>query len=382
MEETPCCLAGRFFFSYLGSASLAVHHFLEWRMLFEAERADHLDGIFVGEDGEVGLGVEDDDVAALAVLADALDAVAGHGNLAFAVGEGEEFVAGTRGHEVVVLLGDELGAVAEEEAGLGFALGGEAGDVVNGDELRLGRGEKYLAVVHDAEVPVFLDGEGAVLVVFVIAVLEAAAIGSLAVELAVVVVGHEAALEGTVDVVGGDVALLAEAFPPAAVAVVVGPVGHLDGVSVGLEDDVGTVLDTHLVGGFLHQVAVFGVEAPESVAVALVVFAAGEEAALLVVGFVEALLAGNGVGVADAHGAVVVVVGEGASLEAVDEVALVDFGAVLVGANPVALAAPLLVDLVLGCGADGGEHHGSGENEECFFHGLQKVYYCYCIIFI
>ena len=59
--------------------------------------ADELGGVVVGEDGEVGLWVEEEYVAAFFVAADPLDTTAGDGDVVFAVGEGEEFVAGAGG---------------------------------------------------------------------------------------------------------------------------------------------------------------------------------------------------------------------------------------------------------------------------------------------
>lgn len=331
-------------------------------MFLVLQCVDHLDGVFVGEDGEVGLGLEEEYFAAFLVLADALDALAGHGDAALAVGEGEEFVAGAVEYQFVAFVGHELGAVLEDDDGLAFALGGHAGDVVDGDVLVAGgEAKEYLAVVHVAVVPAFADGEGVVFVEFIVAVFEAADIPSFADEEAVVVVFHEASLETTIDVVACDIAVFADALPPAAVAVVVEPVGNFGGVAVAFIDDVDAVFDAHIVGGLLDEAAVFGVELPEAVTVALVVFAAGEEVSLLVVSLVEATLAGFGVGVADADLAVVVVVGEGAGFEAVHEVAFKDFGAVLVGADPVALAAALLVGFVLRHGRHGGQHKCGGE---------------------
>ena len=337
-------------------------------MFLVAGGADHLDGVLVGEDGEVGLRFEEQNVASLVVATDALDAVARHGDVAFAVGEGEEFVAGAVEDGLEVFVSDEFLSVAQEDDGLGLALGGHAGDVVDGDEGGGGGGDEDFAVVHHAVVPAFLDDEVAVFEVAVVAVFESAGVVAFACEIAVFVVFHEASFDVAVDIVGCDVAVLADALPPASVAAVVLPEGHLGGVAAAVEDDVSAVLDAHAVGGFLDEASVFGEEAPESVAVALVVFAAGEEVSLLVVGLVEATAAGFGVGVADADGAVVIVVGEGAGLEAVLEVALEDFGAVLVGADPVALAAALFVDLVLGSGAGGGEHQGCSEEKNALFH--------------
>ena len=368
-------MAGRFFF-------LSVNYFFQWGVFLKVDGLHHLDGVLVGEDGEVGLGLEEEYVAVLIVFPNALDAAASHGDAAFSVGEGEELVAGAREDGVGGLEGGEFGTVAEDDDGFGFALGGHTGDVVDGDEALFGAEEADFAVVHHAVVPALLDGEDAVLVVFVVAMLEAAGIEAFAAQLAVVVVGHEASLEATVDVVAGDVAFVADAFPPASVAVVVGPGGDFGGVAVAFVDDMDAVLDAHIVGGLLDEAAVFGVELPEAVAVALVVFAAGKEVTLSVVGLVEAAAAGLGIGVADAHSAIVVVVGEGAGLKAVLEVALIDLGAVLVGADPVTLAATLFVDLVLGGGTDGGEHHGCGKKENAFFHRLQLLLYNYCTLFI
>lgn len=330
---------------------------------------NHLEGVFVGEDGEVGLRLKEEYVAAILVFADTLDAFAGHSDAALAVGEGEEFVAGAVEDELVALVGHEFGAVLEEDDGLVLALSGHAGDVVDGDELvAAGEAEEYLAVVHVAVVPAFTDGEGAFLEEFVVAVLEAVDIPAFAGEEACVVVFHKTSLETSVDIVAGDVAFFADAFPPASMAVVVEPIGHFGGVAVTFVDDVDAVFDAHVVGSLLDKASVLGIEFPEAVAVALVVFATGEEVPLLVVGLVEAAAAGFGVCVADADGAVVIEVGEGAGLEAVDEVAFEDFGTVLVGANPVALTASLLVGFVLCDGADGCEHHGRGKEEKCFFH--------------
>lgn len=375
MEETPRCLAGRFFFYHYWECSF-VEYFFEGGVFFEALGLNHLDGVFVGEDGEVGLWLEKEDVATLVILAEALDATACHGDMALDIGKGEELVAGAREDGVVALEGGELGAVAQEHDGLGFALGGHAGDIMDGDKAGLGGGAKEdFTVVHYAVVPAFFDSEGAVFEIFVVAMLEAAAVEAFAAELAVLVVCDEAPLKATIDVVACDIAVFADTFPPAAVAVVVGPGGHLGGVAVALVDDVAAFLDTHVVGGFLDKTAVFGIELPETVAVALVVFAAGEEVTLLVVGFVETPLAGFGVGVAHAHGAIMVVVGESAGLKAIFKVAFENLGAVLVGAEPVTLAAALIVDLVLGDGAGDGEHHGRREKENTFFHRLQLLYY-------
>ena len=358
-----------------------VDYLFQGRMFLETDGLNHLDGILVGEDGEVGLGLEEEYVAVFVVLADALYAAAGHGDAALAVGQGEELVAGARGHNVVALQGGELDTVAQEDDGLGLALCCHAGDVVDGDIARFRGLEEDIPVIHHAVVPVFLDGEGAVLVVFVVAVLEASAVVALAAQLSVVVIGHETTFEAAIDIVAGDVAILAHAFPPAAMSVVVGPGSHLGSVAVVLEDDVAAILDAHLVIGFFDEAAVLGVELPEAVAVALVVFATGEEPSLLVVCFVHATLAGLGIGVADAHGAVMVIVGEDTGLEAVLEIAFENLGAVLVGADPVALAATLFVNLVLGCGADGGEHHGRGKEENTFFHRMQWMCIIICIYF-
>ena len=343
-------------------------------MVFEG--VDHFDGILVGEDGEVGLRLKEEYVASFVVLADALDAVAGHHDAALSVGEGEEFAAGAMEDDVGGLVDDKLLAVAEDDDGLSFALGCHTGNLVDGDPAGFWGAKEYCAVVHQAVGPLFLDGEVAVFKVVVVSVFEAVGIESFAGQLAGFAVFHQSALEAAVDVVAGDVALFADAAPPTAMAVVVGPAGDLGSVAVMFEDDVVAVFDAHLVGGLLDETSVLGVEFPEAVAVALVVFAAGEESALLVEGFVKAALAGLGVSVADAHGAVVVVVGEDTGLEAVLEVALENFGAVLVGADPMPLAATLFVDLVLGHGTGGSEQHGRGEKEKRFFHCLQ----CMCVI--
>ena len=319
--------------------------------------------------------LEEKYVATFVVLADALDAFACHHDAALAVGEGEEFVAGAVEDEVGALVGHQTGAVAQEDDGLSFALGGETGHFEDGDEAFLGAEEAYLAVGHDAVVPVFTDGEDAILVVFVVAMFESIGVEAFAGQTAVVIVFDEASLKTTVDISAGDVAFFADAAPPAAVTVVVGPGGDFGGVAVVLKDDMTSVFDAHIVGSFLQEAAVFGIELPEAVAVALVVFSAGEEVALLVVSLMQATFAGFAVGVADADGAVVVIVSEDAGLEAVLEIALENLGAVLVGTDPMTLTAALLVDLVLGNGTGGGEHHGRDEEENTFFHGLQWIYY-------
>lgn len=95
--------------------------------------------------------------------------------------------------------------------------------------------------------------------------------------------------------------------------------------------------------------------------VALVVFPAGKEVTLFVIGLVETTFSWFGVGIADADAAIVVEVGESAGLEAVNEFAFIDFGTVLIGTNPVALTASLFVSLVLRHSRRGGQHKCGGE---------------------
>lgn len=224
---------------------------------------DHLESIFVGEDGKVGLWLKEENLAAFFVFADTLDAFAGHGDAALAVGEGEEFVAGAVEDLFVALVGHEACVVFEEYDGFTLALCCHAGDVVDGDKLVAGgEAEENLAVVHVAVMPAFLDGEGVVFEVFVVTVLEAALVPAFADELVVVVVFDESALKTAVDIVAGDETILADTFPPATVAVVVKPVGHLGGVAVALVDDIDAVFDAHIVRGLFHKSAVFGVEFP------------------------------------------------------------------------------------------------------------------------
>ena len=199
--------------------------------------------------------------------------------------------------------------------------------------------------------------------------LEAVLVVAYAADEALLVELDQLAFEAAVDIGAGDVAFGTDALPPAAMAVVVAPMGYLGGVAGLGVDDVEAVLDAHAVVGFLDEAAVLGVELPEAVAVAAVVVATGQQVALLVVGLVVAAHARLGVGVADAEGAVGVVVKKGAGFLAVEEVALVDLGAVLVGADPMALAAALVVNLVLGGGAEA-EEHQCGQKEDVLFHAV------------
>lgn len=347
-----------------------VEHLVEWRVVLVLAAAHHFEAVLVEVDGEGGLGFEDEDVAPFGVGGGCLDGVEVDHDAVFAVGGDEELgaeavVDGLGGFE-----GFEGGAVAEEEQGFGFAFGGEADDVEDGDELWVGGEEADAAVGEGAVVPGFFDGEGVGLEALGEAVLEAVVVEAAAGEVALVVVFDEGAFHTAVVVGGGDVALSDEAFPPASVAVAVEPVGGFGGVARGGVDDVETFFDAHIVGGFLDEVAVGGEELPLAVAVALVVGAAGEEATLLIIGFVGADAAWSGEGVADADSAVGVVVGEGASLKAVDEVAFKDFGAVFVGTHPVALSATLVVHLVLSRGGAEDEQAGCGKEEVVSFHGL------------
>ena len=336
-------------------------------LVVEVAAAHHLDAVFVGEDGEVGLRLKEQYVALLGVLGDALHGAAGHHDAALAVGAVEELVADALVEEVGALEGGFLAAVAEDEEHLVLALRGEADDVVDGDELLVGGEQAHLAVGHHAVLPALVDGHLALLVVVVAAVLEAVLVVAYAADKALLVELDQLAFEAAVDIGAGDVAFGADALPPAAVAVVVAPMGYLGGVAGLGVDDVEAVLDAHAVVGFLDEAAVLGVELPEAVAVAAVVVATGQQAALLVVGLVVAAHARLGVGVADAEGAVGVVVKKGAGFLAVEEVALVDLGAVLVGADPMALAAALVVNLVLGGGAEA-EEHQCGQKEDVLFH--------------
>lgn len=334
----------------------------ERRVFLILQRVDHLERIFVGEDGEVGLWLKEEYLAAFLVFPDTLDAFASHGDAALAVGKREEFVTGAVEDQFVALVCHKACVVFEEYVGFSLALCCHAGDIVDGDKLvACGEAEEDFTVVHIAVMPAFLDGEDVVFEVFVVAMLETALVPAFADELVVIVVFDESALEATVDIVAGDETILADAFPPAAVAVVVEPVGHFGGVAVALIDDVDAIFDTHIVRGLFHKTAVFGVEFPQSVTVALVVFSTGKHVSLFVIGLVEAAFSRFGIGIADADGAVVVEIGEGAGLEAVDEFTLIDFGTVLVGANPVSLTASLFVSLVLRHSRRGGQHKCGGE---------------------
>ena len=76
---------------------------------------DHLDGVFVGEDGEGGLGLEEEYLAAFVVFAQALYAAACHHDAALAVGQREELVAGAVEDAVALVLGGELLSVLLED---------------------------------------------------------------------------------------------------------------------------------------------------------------------------------------------------------------------------------------------------------------------------
>lgn len=324
MVDTAPCLGGCVFLCH-SLLFFATDELLEGGVFLVLVAARHFEAVLVGEYGEVGLRLEDEDVATLVVLGGALHAVHGHEDAALAVGVGEGLVAETVVEGFGALVRDFLGAVLEVDDDLGFALWCETCDVEDGDELGVGCQQAYASVGEGAVGPALVDDEVAVFEVAAGAVTEAVLVEAFADEEAVVVVLDEASFDAAADVDGGDVAVLADALPPAAVTVVVGPVGHFGGVALGGVDDVWAVFDAHLVGGFFDEASLLVEEFPEAVAVALVVGACGEEVALLVEGFVAAHAAGLAVGVADADGAVVVVVGEDAGLKAVDEGAFVDF---------------------------------------------------------
>lgn len=357
----------------MGAASFSIHcdktchitslagKFLQGGVVLVLAAADHLEAVLVGEDGEVGLRLEDENLAAFGILGNALHAAHGDEYAALVVGVGEELVAEAVVEGFGAFVRHLLAAVLEVYDGLCFALRGEASYVAHGDELGVGGEEAHLAVAESTVIPGLVDGHVAVLEEAVGTVAEAVLVEALADEEAVVVVLHKASLEAAADVGAGDVALLADALPPAAMTVIVGPVGHLGGVALGGVYDVEAVFDAHLVFGLLNEAAVLVEELPLAVAVALVVGAGGQQVTLLVESLVAADAAGLGIGVAYAHGAVVVVIGEDAGLKAVGEGAFVDFGAVLVGAYPMPLAAALLVNLVLSHSADGGQQHSGGE---------------------
>lgn len=343
--------------------------FFQGGLVVVVAAAHHLDAVLVGEDGEVGLRLKEQYVALFGVLAETLHSTAGHHDAALAVGAVEEFVADALVEEVCAFKADFFGAVVEDKDYFVFALRGEADNVVDGDEF-LVRGEQaHFAVGHHAVLPALVDGYLALLIVIVGSVFQAVLVVAYAADKSLLVELDQLAFEAAVDIEAGDVSFGADAFPPAAVAVVVAPMGDLGGVACLGVDDMETVLDAHAVVGFLDEASVLGVELPEAVAVASVVVATDQQVALLVVGFMVAAHAGFGISVADAECAVGVVVKEGAGFLAVDEVALVDFGAVLVGADPVALAATLVVYLVLGGGAEA-EEHQCGQKEDVLFHAV------------
>ena len=373
--------ASFFFVVFLQSSVVRLFpaHFVEGRVVGVLGAAYHFEAVFVGVDGEVGLRLEDEDVAAFVVFGYALYAAEGDEYAALAVGVGEVFGADAVVDGFCGFAADEFGAVFEHDDGLGFALRGEAGDVEDGDVDGFVCQEADAAVCHGAVVPDLVDGDALGVEVAVGAVFEAVGVVAVAHEGSVVVVFDESAFEAAVEVSASDVAFGADAFPPAAVAVVVAPVGHLGSVALGGEDDVQAVFDAHAVFGLFDDASVGGEELPPSVAVALVVLSASEQVALFVVGFVCADSARHGVCVAQAHAAVVVVVGEGAGLLAVDEVAFEDFAAVLVGAHPVALATALFVNLVLRHGSDGSQQQCGGEEKDTFFHEYFFYYIFACL---
>lgn len=341
----------------------------EGRLVVEVAATHHFDAVLVGEDGEVGLRLKEQYVALLGVFGKALDGATGHHDAALAVGAVEQLVADALIEEVGALMGDYFAAVAEDNSYFGFAQRGKADDVVDGDELLVGSEHAHASVGHHAVLPALVDGELAFFVVLVGAVLEALEVVAFAGQEVIVVIFDKGAFETAVDIGTGDVALGADALPPAAVAMVVAPMGHLGGVAFGGVDDMEAVLDAHAVGGFFDESAVLGIELPEAVAVAAVVVAAGQQVALLVVGLMVATHTGFGIDVADADGAVGVVIKEGAGFQAVNEVTFVDFGAVFVGANPMALASALGVDFVL-CGGTEAEEHQRGHEEDVLFHAV------------
>lgn len=330
--------------------------------------ANHFDTVLVGEDGEVGLWFKEKYIAAFIVFAHALDGTTGHHNTAFAVGTVEEFVADTVEHQFGIFEGGELATVVEHDDNFGLALRGEACDVMDGDELLLGGEHTYASIGHQTVLPTLVDSELSVLEVLVFTVFEAGEIVSVAAEKALFVVLDEASFKTTVDISAGDVALTADAFPPAAMAMVVAPVGHFGGVALLGIDDVDTILDAHAIVGFFDKATVFSIKLPMSVAIAAVILASSDQTALFVESFMVATHAGFGVDIAHTYRSVGVIVGESACFLSVEEVALIDFCAILVEAYPVALASALTVDLVLSGGLKRGKKQHGGEKQNCLFH--------------
>ena len=133
-------------------------HIFQGGVLVIATHICHFFAVLIGENGEFGLWLHDEDFASIIVFSNALYAVASHHNAAFAVGTDENFIAHAVVDNVGAFVACQSATVLQKYNHLVFPLCSHAGDVEDGDELFFGGHEENEALIHAAVVPALVNG--------------------------------------------------------------------------------------------------------------------------------------------------------------------------------------------------------------------------------